>query len=348
MKIGLVRPGSGIAGIWAPALDASAILAAAEINVAGGVLGEEVDLVFCDCGFTPDEAVAAVDMLMDVEGSDAIVGAHPSHLRDPITRRIFNKAPYIYTPQYEGVACGPSTVAIGNTDEELLGPALQWFHEVKGAERYFFVGNDYIWPHMAARVARRLIRRQGSQLVGEAFVPNHSDQQFGILKTIAKSGAQVVIQALVGQCAIDFNRAFATAGLDEKMLRFGLIVDETVICGIGADASVNLFTASSYFADRRSRSNDQFLERYHDAFGENAPLVSAASVMFYEGLHVLAGLAQKLGTRKGFDLARFLHTPLSRPAAREALDDKPVGRLPSVYLSEADGVRLKVIATLAS
>jgi hypothetical protein len=39
---------------------------------------------------------------------------------------------------------------------------------------------------------------------------------------------------------------------------------------------------------------------------------------------------------------------LSRPAAREALDDKPVGRLPSVYLSEADGVRLKVIATLAS
>ena len=193
--------------------------AAAEINVAGGVLGEEVDLVFCDCGFTPDEAVAAVDMLMDVEGSDAIVGAHPSHLRDPITRRIFNKAPYIYTPQYEGVACGPSTVAIGNTDEELLGPALQWFHEVKGrAERYFFVGNDYIWPHMAARVARRLIRRQGSRLVGQAFVPNHSDQQFGILKTIAKSGAQVVIQALVGQCAIDFNRAFATAGLDEKML----------------------------------------------------------------------------------------------------------------------------------
>ena len=70
--------------------------------------------------------------------------------------------------------------------------------------------------------------------------------------------------------------------------------------------------------------------------------------MFYEGLHVLAGLAQKLGTRKGFDLARFLRTPLSRPTAREALDDKPVGRLPSVYLSEADGVRLKVIATLAS
>ena len=31
----------------------------------------------------------------------------------------------------------------------------------------------------------------------------------------------------------------------KKCFRFGLIVDETIICGIGADASVNLFTASS-------------------------------------------------------------------------------------------------------
>jgi urea transport system substrate-binding protein len=347
MKIGLVRPHSGIAGIWAPSLDASAILAAAEINAAGGVLGHEVDLVFADCGFSPREAVAAADTLIDVEGSDAIVGGHPSNMRDSITRRIVDKAPYIYTPQYEGVACGPSTVAIGSTDAELLGPALEWFRAVKGAERYFFVGNDYVWPRMAAAVASGLIRRQGSHLVGEAFLPNRPNQQFGMLKTIAKSGAQVVIQALVGQCSVDFNRAFAGAGLDEKMLRFGLIVDETIMCGIGADASVNLFTASDYFAERRSQSNDRFLERYHDAFGENAPPVSAASVSFYEGVHVLAGLARKLGTSKGRELARHLRIPMSRPAARATLDNKPVGPSPSVFLSEADGVRLKVIATLA-
>ena len=100
---------------------------------------------------------------------------------------------------------------------------------------------------------------------------------------------RVVIQALVGQCSVDFNRAFAAAGLDEKVLRFGLIVDETIMCGIGAHSSINLFTALDYFAERRSRSNDQFLERYHDAFGENAPPFSAASVSFYEGVNVLAG-----------------------------------------------------------
>ena len=44
---------------------------------------------------------------------------------------------------------------------------------------------------------------------------------------LARSGADVVVCALLGQNAVDFNRAFARAGLDSRMLRFGLIVDET-------------------------------------------------------------------------------------------------------------------------
>ncbi|MCW6507464.1 substrate-binding domain-containing protein [Lichenifustis flavocetrariae] len=344
MKVGLLHPRSGIAGIWAPSMDASAILGAIEINAGGGILGDTIELVFGDCGFTPGEAVAAADALVEIEGSDVIIGGHPSNLRDAVSRRIAGKVPYIYTPQYEGIACGPSTIAIGSTDAELMAPALQWLRDEKGAERFYFIGNDYIWPHTAFTTTQRLIARQGGHLVGHTFVPTCAGHDYDILKTIAKSGAQVVVQALVGQCAIDFNRAFAAAGLDEKMLRFGLIIDETVICGIGADASVNLFTAAHYFADRHSRCNDSFLERYHDAFGEWAPPVSAASVSFYEGLHVLAGLAGKLGSRKGQDLARYLNGPISRPAVRTVLANKPVGRSPSVYLGRADGVKIEVIA----
>ena len=132
------------------------------------------------------------------------------------------------------------------------------------------------------------------------------------------------------------------------MLRFGLIIDETVLCGIGAEASTNLFTAAHYFAGQRTRSNDRFLEDYHDAFGELAPPVSAASVHFYEGLHVFAGMARCLKTRKGQDLARHLDNPMSRPTARTMLSDKPVGQSPCVFLGQADGVRLDVIATFAA
>ena len=345
MRVGLLHSRSGISGIWAPSMDASAILGAAEINANGGILGEEIELVFGDCGFSISEAVGVVDTLIDFEEVEVIIGGHPSNLRDPISQLVSGKIPYIYTPQYEGTVCGPATVAIGSTDREVMAPALQWLGDTKQAERFFFVGNDYIWPWTAFATTRQIVGEQGGRLVGYAFLPNRADAETDVLEQIARSGAQVVVLALVGQCAIEFNRAFAAAGLDEKMLRFGLIIDETVICGIGAEASDNLFTAAHYFAGEHSRSNDRFLERYHDAFGELAPPVSAASMYFYEGLHVVAGLAATLGSRRGIDLARHLNRPISRLAARAVLDDKPVGRSPSVYLAQANGTNLEVVAT---
>lgn len=347
MKVGLLHPRSGVAGMWGPSMDAAALVGAAEINAAGGILGEEIELVFGDCGFSEREALDAVDTLIDIDGVDAIVGGHASNVRDAVSRRVASKVPYIYTPQYEGIACGPSTVAIGSTDHELMAPALQWLRSEKQAERFFFVGNDYIWPHMALTTTRRLMREQGTHLVGHAIVPTEMTDYSELFKQIAQSGAQVVIQALIGMSSVDFNRAFAAAGLDEKMLRFGLIVDETVICGIGAEASANLFTAASYFADHHSRSNDHFLERYHDAFGELAPPVSAGSVGCYEGLHVLAGLARDLRTRNARALAQHLHRPMARPTLRHMLGNKPVGQWPMVYMGRADGVTLQVVAALS-
>ena len=193
------------------------------------------------------------------------------------------------------------------------------------------------------------MQRQRRRLVGETFLPIRADYDLAdTLAAIGKSSAQVVVMALLGQCAVDFNRAFAAAGLDDKSCGLGLIVDETVICGIGAQASGNLFTAANYFADWRSRTNDRFLERYHDAFGEHAPPVSAASVSYYEGLHVMAGLAEqpRHEARSG---SRPPYPQLTAATGRTRnLHDKPVGRAPGVHLGEADGVRLKMLTTLAS
>ena len=346
MKIGLLHPRSGVGGMWAPAMDAAAMVGAAEINAGGGIMGEEIELAFADCGFSTSEALEAVDTLIAVDGVDAIIGGHMSNIRDAVSRRVSGRVPYIYTPQYEGIACGPSTVAIGSTDHELMGPALAWLKTEKQAERFFFVGNDYIWPRMALSTARRLLKAQGADLVGQAIVPMQVEDHTEILKQIARSGAQVVIQALVGLSSVEFNRAYAAAGLDQKILRFGLIVDETVICGIGSDASTNLFTAASYFADHHSRSNDHFLELYHTAFGALAPPASAGSVGFYEGLHVLAGLARDQQTRNSKALAQLLQRPMSRPSARRVLDGKPLGQWPMVYMGEANGVTIQVVAAL--
>jgi urea transport system substrate-binding protein len=345
MKIGMLHPRSGVVGMWTPAMDAAALVGASEINATGGILGEEIELVFADSGFSDGEAVAAVDQLIEVEGVGAIIGGNSSNNRDAVSRGVAGRVPYVYTAQYEGIAVGPSTIATGSIDNELMTPSLQWMKDNKRADRYFFIGNDYIWPRMALSTTRRLMRQQGSELIGHALVATREHDYTEILNEIARSGAQVVVQALVGMCAVEFNRAFAAAGLDEKMLRFGLIIDETVVCGIGPEATANLYTAANYFAGNQTRFNDHFLELYHDAFGACAPPVSAATVGYYEGLHVLARLAKHLGTTDSRRLA--YHLVRSREdTARHLLDSRFTDQRPIVYLGQADGVTLQVVTAL--
>lgn len=346
MKIGLLHCRSGASGMWAPAKDAAAAVAAAEINHRGGILSKDVELVISDCGSSNTEAVDAVDTLLTLEGVDAIVGVHPSSIRDAISNRLAGRVPYVYAAQYEGAQCGPSTVAIGPSDEDLLAPALRWLWEEKQVERFFFVGNDYVWPQMALDSTCKLVAQQGGRMVGAAMLPMQVADHGDLLARIAQSGAQVVVQALVGQASVDFNRAFAAEGLDDRILRFGLIVDETIVCAVGADAAHNLFTAARYFSRQRSRSNDRFLETYHGMFGEYAPPVSAVSVGCYHGVHLIAGLARELGTRKSNDLARHLLRPLENRTTYGLLDGKAGGGVPQIFMASTNGVRVEIVANL--
>jgi urea transport system substrate-binding protein len=343
MKIGLLHCRDGVSGMWAPAKDAACAVAAAEINARGGVLGKEMELVIADCGSSNRQALEAVDTLIKVHDVDAIVGCHLSSIRDAVSNRLAGRLPYIYTAQYEGVLCGPSTIATGPQDGDLLAPALRWLQQEKGAQRFFFVGNDYVWPHMAFDTTWKLLAEQGGGMVGAAILPMQVQDYGELLTSIAQSDAQVVVLALLGQASVDFNRAFALAGLDDRILRFGLLSEETVVCATGAEASQNLYTAGRYFAQQRSQFNDRFLETYHSLFGEYAPPVSSISVGCYHGVHLVADLARELCTKNSRDIARHLaRTPEKRPSFT-LIDAKAH----QIYMASANGVLIEVVANLS-
>ena len=167
---------------------------------------------------------------------------------------------------------------------------------------------------MSGAVARALIRDGGGTLVGQSFLPYETRDYDPVFAAIRRTRADVVILLLVGQEAIAFNRAFAEAGLDRHHLRFALATDETVLYGIGAEASAGLHVTATYLATLRSAGNDGFLERYHGSFGDHAPIPNAFCRSCYDALHALAGRP--------------------RPAPRRA-----------VHLAEADGLDFRVIAS---
>jgi hypothetical protein len=80
------------------------------------------------------------------------------------------------------------------------------------------------------------------------------------------------------------------------MLRLAGAMDETVLLGIGADNTENLFCASGYFVDTASRENDAFRAQYEASFGRHAPPLGSIGQSNYEGLRFLETVAPRAGS----------------------------------------------------
>lgn len=82
LNIALVYPMQGPAGIFGPACEACARLAAEEVNRAGGgVLGEELRLVEVDGGGDPQRVAGEVEALVATGVVQGVTGWHISSVR---------------------------------------------------------------------------------------------------------------------------------------------------------------------------------------------------------------------------------------------------------------------------
>ncbi len=78
------------------------MLAVAEINKRGGILGRELELSIYDSGGPIDEVVRRAEQAIAFDEVDLIMGSHISAVRVALRKVTGNRIPYIYTPVYEG------------------------------------------------------------------------------------------------------------------------------------------------------------------------------------------------------------------------------------------------------
>lgn len=344
-KIGLLIPRSGPAGIWSESCEASAMLAVAEINARGGILGRAIDLVIGDCGATAQAAAIETASLVELDEVSAIVGMHPSDIRQSVMATLRGRVPYIYTPQYEGGDIGSGALAIGDTAADLGRPGIAWLREHRGASRFFLLGNDYVWPRVSLPKIRSIVQSLGGSVVGERLLPFDTTDYEPTFDAIRRRRADTVIMLLLGLEGVRFHRAFVAAGLAGQVRRFALATDETVLYAIGPENVEGLLVASSYFSTVRSAANASFLESYHDCFGEAAPPPNAFGQSCYEGFHTLAAIANA----NGYIDARALHGRGARRTrvrtARRQLPAIEMGERHIVHLAAADDFDFRVVAS---
>lgn len=335
-RVGLCVPLQGSEGIWGPSCIASARLAHEEINRADGIAGRHATLRIIDASESAADVGGCIDGLVRAGEIDALVGMCISSVRERIADSLQGRVPFVYTPLYEGGPMPPGIVAIGETAQRQLRPSITRLSRVHGARRWALIGNDYVWPHVSHRIARRVVGELGGEVVVDRFVPFGFVDFDALIDQLRHSRADAVLMAMVGQDAVEFNRAFGRAGLARHMLRLSCAVEENQLLAIGADNTERLFVALGYFDALRTEANLAFKERYRARFGDRAPVMNSIGQSLYEGLHVLAALHE----------TRPAEACRTRPSARRSDGPGSARGVSPIYLAQAEGHAFRVVTEL--
>ncbi|MGC2778119.1 MAG: substrate-binding domain-containing protein [Bradyrhizobium sp.] len=344
LRIGNFITFSGSPGIWGPAATNSALLAVSEINRRGGILGREIELSFYDSGGPVEEVVERAKDALEFDDIDVVMGSHISAIRLALRRLTRGRIPYVYTPVYEGGERTPGVMAIGETPHSQTRPAIHWLSEAKGARRWYLIGSDYVWPWQSHRSIKTYITEAGGQVVGEEFVPVGNDDHDAHLTRVRAAKPDVVLISLIGTDSITFNRTFGESGLAATTLRLAGAMDETVLLGIGADNTENLYSASGYFSCIGSDANDDFISRYTSMFGADAPPVGSVGQSNYEGLRFLKTAAEHAGSLALRPLAAAGRNLVYSGARGEVTIHHGRAGM-AMHLAAADGLDFKIIRT---
>ena len=295
-KIGLFIALSGPASLFGPTQQASAELAAEEINKAGGIMGRQIKLFPTDAGGPPADTTKSAVRLMLEEKVDLFIGSHDSATREALVATIKGKVPYIYTPVYEGGECSFNTYVIADTPEQQIRPSVTWMMKEHKTKSFYLIGDDYVWPRKSNEHAKKYIAENDGTVLNEEYVPFGAPNKFEEAVTRIKSAKpDAVLITLVGADNVNFNRTFAGFGLDKEIARLSLLLEENTLKGIGAEASGNLYSCMSYFANAPGEANKKFKAAYFKKFGDKAPQLSIIGVDCFAGVNCAKALVEKAG-----------------------------------------------------
>ncbi len=63
-------------------------------------------------------------------------------------------------------------------------------------------------------------------------------------------------------------------GLATEIMRYGPLIEENTLLGIGGECSKGIYSSSGYFTCLETTENRIFMERYTAKFGDNAPMLN--------------------------------------------------------------------------
>jgi urea transport system substrate-binding protein len=321
IKIGVLFSQSGeFAGSDKLLIDGT-ILAVEEINAKGGLLNRKLEMVFAD-GRSSDEVFAKeANRLIKQEKVSVIFGCLTSSCRKRV-KEVVEKENHLlmYPVAYEGVEQSPNIIYLGSAPNQQFIPAIKWAVDHLG-KRFYLVGSDYIWPHIANEIIKTEIQNLGGQVVGEDYILVGDNKMQPTIQHILATKPQIILHTLIASSNKSFFEALHQAGITpQKIPVLTFAIGEGQVHEFNIQYIAGNYAAWSYFESIDDPENVAFIKRFKNRFGQdkvtNDPMVSA-----YMGVKLWAQAVEDAGTDDVIAVREnLLHQELHSPSGPVYID----------------------------
>ncbi len=249
-------------------------LAIEQINAQGGVLGRQIDFIQEDgASDWPTFAEKARKLLVN-DKVPAVMGCWTSASRKAVLPVFEQHNGFLYYPTfYEGLEQSPNVIYTGQEATQQIIAGLDWVAREKGAETFYLLGSDYIWPRTSNKIARKHIEDMlGLRVVGEEYYPLGHTQFNSVINKIRLRRPDVIYAIVVGGSNVAFYKQLKAAGIDmteEAPVLLTISVTEDEIRGIGGENIVGAYACMKYFQSLDNPNNAAFVQAFKEMWGED-------------------------------------------------------------------------------
>lgn len=295
--VGSILDQTGPLNVYGVPMHDATKLAIKDINNEGGVLGRKLKLISYDAQSANEKYTQFANQLALEDEAEVIMGGITSASREAI-RPVVNRAGtlYFYNEQYEGGVCDKNVFLTGVVPSQQLQALVPWAIENIGPKLYI-VAADYNYGQISAEWVKRYAEEAGGEVIGTDFIPVESSQFRPIITNLQRTNPDVVVSLLVGGNHIPFYRGFSSAGMGERMRivspTFGLGNEQVILA---PSESEGITVAYPYFQELDNPVNQEFVDRWHEEYGEDYEYITDSAVTVWNGWHLWAEAVEKAGT----------------------------------------------------
>lgn len=321
--VGGIHDLSGGLDLYGKPMADALILAAEEINAAGGLLGKQVKLITQDPQSNMQQYTQIAQKMALGDKVAVVFGGMTSASREVI-RPVLRKAGtlYFYNTQYEGGVCDRNIFCTGATPAQNLAFGVPEVIK-KFGKKIYIVAADYNYGQIVSSWVTKYAKDAGAEVIALEFFPLDVSEFGPTIQKIQAAAPDMVFSALVGGPHASFYRQWAAAGMKSKIPMASSTFShgqENVV--LSAEESDGIMTLASYFESIDSPTNKAFVENFRKRFGADYPAITEFASATYQGMHLWAEAVRKAGTTDRVPVIEALETGLSidGPSGKVTID----------------------------